>query len=58
MSQGQLEIDSDLPVRKYDKLAPNVYHVIFVPRKLGHHDLVIKYNSVVVEGESQSHIFS
>ena len=51
MTKGQLEIDSDLPVRQYDKIGPNIYQVTIVPKKVGKHDLVIKYNEQVVDGK-------
>lgn len=58
VSKGQLEIDSDLPVRQYDKIGQNVYKVTIIPRKLGKHDMIIKYNGEIVEGTGQTCMIS
>ena len=44
VKKGTLEIDSDLPIHKYDKLGHNRYQVTFIAMRPGHHDLVIKYD--------------
>ena len=51
VGKGQLEIDSDLPIREYNTIGERVYSISYVPRKTGSHHLTVKYNSIVVEGE-------
>ena len=48
--QGQLEIDSDLPIREYNTIGERMYSITYVPKKTGSHDLSVKYNGIVVEG--------
>ena len=51
VGRGRIEIDSDLPVLRYDKVSEKCYRVSFVPKKAGLHDLVVKYNDRVVGGK-------
>ena len=48
--KGQLEIDSDLPIRDYKPLGDRVFLVKYVAKRVGAHELNVKYNGIVVEG--------
>ena len=48
--KGTLEIDSDLPILQYDSIGQRQYQITFVPKKVGVHELLIKYNGITVEG--------
>ena len=50
MKKGTVEIDSSVQVTSYDKLGQNTYRVTVVPKRVGDHDMVIKYNGEVIEG--------
>ena len=52
--KGQLEIDSDLPIRDYKPLGDRVFMVKYVAKRVGPHELNVKYNSIVVEGTPPS----
>ena len=51
--QGQLEIDSDLPIREYKTIGERVYNIQYVPKKTGKHDLMVKYNGIIVDGNDK-----
>ena len=51
--KGRLEIDSGLPILKYEKTDERIYSCSFVPKKTGKYDILAKYNGVMVEGSVQ-----
>ena len=49
--KGRLEIDSGLPILKYEKVEERVFACTFVPKKPGKYDVVARYNGIMVEGK-------
>jgi len=49
-TNGTIELDSNLPVRRYDKVGQRKYEVTIVPFKVGVHDITIKMDGLEVAG--------